>query len=140
VVEQPTHRWIEHTAELELELEAADEAAVFEEAMVALLELWEEHGGLEGAGGPAHTREVALEAPERTALLADWIEELAFVGETKGMIPTRLSRFELHETGLTAAIEGPEGRTPPIVKAVTYHRLEFARDGDRWRARAVLDV
>ena len=29
---------------------------------------------------------------------------------------------------------------PPLVKAVTYHRLAFARSGDGYAARVILDV
>jgi len=40
------------------------------------------------------------------------------------------------EANVRARVADP----PHLVKAVTYHRLAFEAHGERWRARAVLDV
>ena len=39
-----------------------------------------------------------------------------------------------------AEVAGGLGAPPPLVKAVTYHRLEFSAHGAGYRARVVLDV
>jgi SHS2 domain-containing protein len=39
-----------------------------------------------------------------------------------------------------ATVAGFLNEPPPLVKAVTYHRLAFAQAGDGYRARVVLDV
>ena len=60
-------RWVEHTAELELEIEAPSEAAVFEEALIAFAEL-------AGDGGDhAVTHELEVEAEESSMLLVEWL-------------------------------------------------------------------
>ena len=64
------HRWIEHTAELELEIDAATEEGVFVEAAEALRALL----GMRAHGGPA-LRQVEAAAPYRQALLADWLND-----------------------------------------------------------------
>jgi protein archease len=129
------HRWVEHTGELELTLEASDEAEVFAAALAALRELLDD-----GSTGPAERRRVTLRSPERATLLADWIDELVFLAETEDFVAERVDAFELRPDGLDATVLGRRGRPPHLVKAVTYHGLEFAADGDRVRARAVLDV
>ncbi len=41
---------------------------------------------------------------------------------------------------MRARIDGVVGSPRPLLKAVTYHGLEFAPRGDGWRAKLVLDV
>jgi SHS2 domain-containing protein len=41
---------------------------------------------------------------------------------------------------LNATVAGVLGEPPPLVKAVTYHRLAFEPCGQRYLARVVLDV
>ena len=129
------HRWVEHTGELELTLEASDEAGVFADALAALRELLND-----GAGGPSERRRVALRSPERAMLLADWIDELVFLAETEDFVAERVDALELGPDRLDATVVGRRGRPPHLVKAVTYHRLEFERVPEGWRARVVLDV
>ena len=128
------YRWVDHTAELELEIEAPTQAAVFEEALLALREL------LDGDDGEAAVEEVAVRGSDQAALLAEWLAELAFLAETTGLVPARLAALELGEGRLTATVEGRLGAPAHLVKAVTYHRLSLTRGAGGWRATVVLDV
>jgi SHS2 domain-containing protein len=128
-------RWIEHTGELELELEAASERGIFEAGFNAMREVMSTGESRERIDVP-----VSLRGGDRAALLADWLGELAFLGETRGLVPERLVSLALNDEGLSALIEGRAGDPPHLVKGVTYHRLRFERCGDGWRARVVLDV
>ena len=130
-------RWVEHTGELELELEADSERGVFEAAFEAMRELLA--GDAEG-DEPAMRREISLAGEDRAVMLADWIAELAYLAETEGLVPRRLAAFNLTEAGLEALVEGGAEEPPHLVKAVTYHRLALQRAGDGWHATAVLDV
>jgi SHS2 domain-containing protein len=129
------YRWAEHTGELELELEASTERGIFEAGFDAMRELLSGDEDAQRLEVP-----VQVEGRDRAALLADWLGELAFLGETRGLVPDRLSIFELGEDGVRAVIQGWEGTPPHLVKAATYHRLSFERAGAAWRARVVLDV
>jgi SHS2 domain-containing protein len=129
------YRWVEHTAEVELEIEAAGEREVLEEALHALAELL----GIEEAGDEER-RSVAVTAEDRPALLAAWIEELAFLAESEGFVATSLDELDLRAGGLSATVAGTLAEPPPLVKAVTYHRLAFERSGGGYLARVVLDV
>lgn len=128
---------MEHTGELEVEIEAPTERGVFEHGFEAMRELL--RSGLE-EGDPVPPREVSIAAPDRAALLAEWLAELAFLAESEGLVPERLASLVLGEQELRAAIEGRRGRPPHLVKAATYHRLSLERAGDGWRATVVLDV
>lgn len=133
-----SYRWVDHTAELELELEAATEEDVFREALLALAEL------LIGEG-PSHPGttipiEMSLAGSDRALLLADWLDELVFRAETEGVVPQSVERLELGQAGLSAVVAAVRGEPRPLVKGVTHHRLRFDRSPAGYRARLVLDV
>jgi SHS2 domain-containing protein len=128
-------RWVEHTAELELEIEAPTQEAVFGEALAAFAELVG-HGS-----GPRTTRELEVEADEPALLLAEWLSELVYLADAEQFVSERIAAVELGEDRLRATIEGHLGEPRPLVKGVTLHRLEFQPDDTvGWRARVVLDV
>jgi SHS2 domain-containing protein len=129
------YRWVEHTGELELEIAAPTEQAVFEEGFAAMRELLASEREDE-----ARSRRIELTAPDRPALLADWLGELAFLAETEGFVPERLAALELGAATLAAGVEGFRGRPPHLVKSATYHRLTFEPAQGIWRATVVLDV
>jgi SHS2 domain-containing protein len=128
-------RWVEHTAELELEIEAPSQEAVFGEALAAFAEL------VRNGSGQNLTREVELEAGEPALLLAEWLSELVYLADAEQFVPERIAALELGDDRLRATVEGHRGEPRPLVKAVTLHRLDFSRDDTvGWRARVVLDV
>jgi SHS2 domain-containing protein len=128
-------RWVDHTSELELEIEAPSEEAVFSEALVALAELAGD------SRGPPVTRKVEVAADDRALLLVEWLSELVYLSELEELVPERIASLELTEGRLRATVQGHRGRPRHLVKAVTLHRLELTGDDDTgWRARVVLDV
>jgi SHS2 domain-containing protein len=135
---EPSHRWIEHTAELQLELHARSEAAIFGQAVHALRELLEDGEGT--AGGARAERPVEVEATDRGALLAEWLAELVFLAETEGLVPDEARDLVVGEDSVTAVVVGRRSEPRHLVKAVTYHNLELHRDRDGWRGNVVLDV
>ena len=130
--------WAEHVGEVELWVQAGTEAEVFAEALRAMRELLGEGAGTADDAPERH--EVRVKGADRAALLAGFLEELAFLAETEGFVPEALEELALCEGELRAQVRGARGAPPHLVKAVTYHRLAFARQGSGWRARAILDV
>jgi SHS2 domain-containing protein len=129
------YHWVEHTAELELALEGSGEAEIFADALAALRELL-----VDAKDGPLERREIALSSSQRATLLADWLSELVFLAETEDFVPERVIVLDLTPNGLRATVEGYRGEPPHLVKAVTYHKLEFEAAEQGVRARVVLDV
>ena len=129
------YRWVEHTAELQLELEAQTEEELFAVALTAFGELV----GRDDHGSRAQ-HDVSASASDRAALLAEWLGELVFLAETEHFVPERVLSLQLDDSALSASVEGRRGEPAHLVKSVTYHNLELARDGEGWRARVVLDV
>jgi SHS2 domain-containing protein len=136
------YRWLDHTAELELEIEAASEQGVLSDALDALRELLEgEATSLpEDAREPLERRAVHATAGDRPALLAAWLEELLFLSESEGFIPDAVERLSLQDGALGATVVGHVGEPRPLVKAVTYHRLQFEPSERGYRGHVVFDV
>src|SRR6266511_3452858 len=103
------YRWVEHTGELELEVEAESEEGVFAEALAAFAELLDG----EAAGMPL-TRRLRVEGRDRAILLADWLQELVFLAETLWEIPSdarpdmRVPARVFADEELLAAIESDQ--------------------------------
>lgn len=131
------YEWVEHTAELELAIDAPTERQVFADGLAALRELLSDPHTRTSVES---TRVIEAEASDRPALLAQWLEELLFLAETEGFIASALESLDVRERSLHALVAGSAGVPPPLVKAVTYHRLEFRRSASGFVARVVLDV
>jgi SHS2 domain-containing protein len=130
------YRWLDHTSERELWIEDESPKAVLGEAAVALGELLREH-----RRGEPVTHRVSVTAADPPALLAEWLGELVYLAETDGFVPERVVEMDLSDSSLEATVGGQRTTPQTLVKGVTYHRLEFERDGEKaWHARVVLDV
>jgi SHS2 domain-containing protein len=129
-----TYEWREHTAEVELAVEAASRAQVFEEAAEAFgryVEL--------DTGGEATSHRLELNGHDCGTLLVALLEELIYLADTEGFVADA-ARASIAGTRLTVDLVGRRTAVQPIVKAATYHNLTFEHAGAVWRARVVLDV
>lgn len=129
------YSWVDHTAELELRIDAASQEALLADALDAFAELV----GRDAEGAPAR-HEVLVVADDPAARLVEWLEELVFLAETEDFVPERLASVELAGGELRAAVDGRRGRPAHLVKAVTYHGLAVEERADGWHAKVVLDV
>ena len=132
-----SYEWVDHTAEVELRIDADSEEAIFREAFAALAELL---GDANGDDGEPARHEVNLSDGDRAGLLVRWLEEVIFLAETRGFVPEALVALALCDERLSATVAGRSGDPSALVKAVTYHDLELRREHGRWYARVVLDV
>jgi SHS2 domain-containing protein len=128
------YRFVEHTAELELELEAGSAEGVLLEALHAFAELVDGEGG-----GDELERSLAVSASDLPALLAAWLEELLFLSETEQLVPEG-AELRVEGTTVEGVVRGRRGEPRPLVKGITLHRLRFRRRDGVWTGRVVLDV
>lgn len=142
-------RWrtIEHTADLAIEVEAGSLERLFEAGAHGLagVLLGSERGSLGAAWSAASTwRRMVLKAPDREALLVDWLRELLYIQTTEGLLFAAAEIAELQDTELVvqAGFAQPpaSGGVERELKGVTYHDLEISQRGDRWFARVVFDL
>ena len=138
------YRFLDHTADLAVEVTAATREELFGEALRALTDSITPVDRIE----PRVRRRITLEASALDELLLEWLSEAVARFEIDGLL-FRSARVELAESGeilrLTAVVEGEEydpHRHPlkVLIKAVTYHGLEVERQGPGWRARIIFDI
>jgi SHS2 domain-containing protein len=135
---EAAHAFEDHTSEVAIRLEAPSLAALFVEAARALMEL------MGGGPPPAATDppvEIRLHAPDRDALLVDWLNELIFRVETTGALYGEVRVAHVDETNLLAALRGtPAPDLRPLVKAASFHGLRITRHAGGLDATVILDV
>jgi SHS2 domain-containing protein len=129
------YEWADHTAEVELRISADTPSAVFAEALTAFGELVSDE-----PGGEAVEHELWLVAADRASLLVQWLEELVYLADTEGFVPSDAVQLDVGGKELRARVRGRIGMPRPLVKAVTYHDVEFRRQAGAWHAKVVLDV
>ena len=129
-----TYEWRDHTAEVELVIRAPSPADVFREAADAFGRYVE----LDTAGERA-TRTFELSGRDSATLLVAMLEELIYLADTEGFVADD-SRVELSGNELRVELTGRKTNVQPIVKAATYHDLDFRQADGFWEARVILDV
>ena len=132
------HRWVDHTSEVQLEVEAESPAGLAAEAgrALGLLML---RGAPAEVAGPARTLEVS--SVDREALLVDWLNEILFVAETERWVPVEFDVEESSSTHLRITARGvPVAEVPSSVKAATLHGLRVEERDGAWRAEVIFDV
>jgi SHS2 domain-containing protein len=134
------YRWVEHTSEVELALEGDSRREILADALAALAELLGFGDGDARVAGAERRVLTISEAESDDALLVAWLEELVYVAEAEGFVATELVDLQLWPDGLDARVDGVVDEPPPLVKAVTLHRLRFEPQGEGYVARVVLDV
>jgi SHS2 domain-containing protein len=126
--------FVEHTSELEVELEAGSAEGVLLEALRAFAEL------VDGASGAdVEERRIDLSAGDLPALLAAWLDELLFLADAEQLVPEGAD-LSVSGTRVTGVVRARRGEPRPLVKAVTLHRLRLRPENGVWRGRVVLDV
>lgn len=141
------HRFLSHTADLAMAVEAASVEALFADALAGLTDCITE---LERVRAVV-VRRLELAGAELDLLLVDWLGEAVAAFETRGELYGRAAvRIEREARGvrLSAELHGEryDGERHPLkvlVKGVTYHRLRVeAPDAGNalWRARVVFDI
>jgi SHS2 domain-containing protein len=134
----PRHRFVEHTGELEVRLEAADFASLLEEAGRALADVMAEDAGGAPTAQPEH---VEIVAPDRESLLVDWLNELVYRADVNKCVYDDVRVQRANDRKLEATLRGREPRSPKTaVKAATWHRVRVVDTPAGLEATVVLDV
>lgn len=91
------------------------------------------------------SRTVRVEAEDVEALAVDFLTKILVTIQTDRFCVAGVNVRKISETEAEAQLVGESlepGRHEfnTEVKAVTYHQLQIARDGDRWIGRVILDI
>jgi SHS2 domain-containing protein len=91
------------------------------------------------------TRNIRINAEDLEALAVDFLAQVAVTIQTDRFVVASVAVRRISETEVAAEIAGERldpGRHEfhTEVKAVTYHLLHVAREGDGWVGRVILDI
>ena len=135
------YRQIVHTADVAYRIRGDSLAEIYENAAGALVATITDRRCLR----PRETKEIAVEAPDREALLVAWLNHLLYLYDVDGFLGRNFEILELEEERLTARARGEtfdpdrhEGKT--AVKAATYHHLEIRPRDHGWQATIIFDL
>ena len=88
---------------------------------------------------------IRVTAPDREALLVNWLNELIYLFEVKSLLLTRFDITMITDVRLEAVAYGEKVRLAKHelktqVKAATYHMLKIEQNKDGWQAQVIFDV
>jgi SHS2 domain-containing protein len=134
----PSHRFVDHTSEVGLQIRASSFSGLLAEAGRGLARLLLRERPAEAAG---EAREIEVSAHDREALLVDWLNELLFEAEVRLWVALEFEVLEASDTHIRARARGAAVEVPPsIVKAATFHGLQVLETAEGFEAEVILDV
>jgi SHS2 domain-containing protein len=138
-----TYRYLEHTADIGVEVAAPTLPEAFSEAGVALFGIMTDISGFEEKS----SAEFSCSGEDLISLLYSWLEELIYIFDTSGMVMVRIQVEQFSEDPPSIAAVGwgeefdPSRHQPRTgVKAITYHRMEARKEGNQHVLRYFVDI
>jgi SHS2 domain-containing protein len=128
---------VEHTSELTVRLRAPDFAELVAEATRAFMELVPR--GVRERADP-DWRTFTIEAPDRTAALVAWLNEIVYLCEAEQWLPTEVAVG--YGDGVLSVRACGETLSAPFVtvKAATFHRASVREGTEGFEVEVTLDV
>jgi len=138
---RPPYFQLSHTADAAWRIGGESLEDLFANAAAALTATLTDRRYVRGR----EAREVVIEAPDREALLVDWLNHLLYLFDTEGFLARDVRVVSLTDHHLQARVRGEiydPDRHPQktAVKAATYHHLEIIRKNGGWQATVILDL
>ncbi|MGB3561982.1 MAG: archease [Thermoanaerobaculia bacterium] len=139
-----TYRFIEHTADTGLEVEARTLDELFVEALRGMTDCITEVEQVV----PKTRRRLVVQAGDLGRLLVEWLSEVVYLFEVEDLLLSQ-AEVEIKESKegfdleATAAGEPYDPDRHPVkiaLKAVTYHQLKVEQTPDGWQARVIFDI
>jgi SHS2 domain-containing protein len=132
---------IEHTADIGIRARGRSLGELFANAAAGMFSLICEPSQVRAR----ETFPVRIEAEDMETLLVEWLNELLFLHESRGVV---LGRFQVgrvddhHLEGTALGEKLDPGRHILLedIKAVTYHMLRIEQADGSWQATVIFDV
>ena len=139
-----TYRFIEHTADTGLEVEAETLDELFVEALRGMTDCITE---LERVA-PKTRRRIGVRAADLGQLLVEWLSEVVYLFEVEDLlfcqaeveIKQSKEGFDLEATAAGEPYDPDRHPVKIAIKAVTYHQLAVEQTASGWRARVIFDI
>jgi SHS2 domain-containing protein len=139
------YRFLEDRAIADVAFEAEGESLedLFEACAQATFEVMAETKTVEAKD----REEIQLEGDDLEGLLFNWLAELIYLKDLRRAVFSkyeikidRPNGYRLRASVWGEPIDAKRHKVKVDVKAVTYHLLEVKKIGDKWTAKAILDI
>jgi SHS2 domain-containing protein len=133
------HRVVDHTADQILEAWAPTRAGCLEEVVEGFVALF----AATGDAGASSTTTVRLDGADDRRLLLALLDELVYLLDAGGVVPVG---SRVHDRGEEVRVEldlvevSSVEEAGPSPKGVSHSGLALSSDGERWQARALVDI
>ncbi len=135
------HREVDHTADLGFELWAGSLEELYTEGVLAVAELCYDRAAVR----PRQRRRLSVQGPNREERLVRWLHEVYLILESEMWLTAAAVDVSAVDDHIEGVLQGEpfdsvRHTIHTDIKAITYHGLAVAHDGERWRATVVVDV
>jgi SHS2 domain-containing protein len=131
----------DHTADLGLRVRAADLNTLFRDAAVGLFAMIVERVP---ADEPGETLRFRVDGSRLDWLLFDWLNELLFTFESRGLLlhgfEVQVGKERVDAIASAVLFDAGKQRALREVKAITYHGLRVERIERGWIAEVIVDI
>jgi len=134
----PAFELLEHPADVKLRARGADLGELFSNAAAGMMAYL--FGPDIANARPERTETIELVAPDREALLVDFLSELLYRAASEYCAYIDVHPRELGERRIVASAGVVSARALDDIKAITHHELAIRRQADEWEATVVFDI
>ncbi|MFA6001233.1 MAG: archease [Thermoleophilia bacterium] len=132
---------IEHTADVGIRAFGNTEKEAFENAALGMFSLLCDIDSVQ----EIQTYTVEVKAGDRETLLVEWLNELLYLHESRGVLLKSFKVTELAETrlvgyGVGETIDESRHTLEADIKAATYYMLRIQKTQGKWEAEVIFDV
>ncbi len=138
-----TFRYLEHTADVGVEVKAGNLPQAFSEAGIALFGIMTDTDQF----GPQESVEVSASGEDLESLLYSWLEELIYIFDTSNLIIVEIDvkDFSRDPPSIQAAVKGEKFEqarhgSGTEVKAITYHQMKIQETDEQALIRYFVDI
>lgn len=138
------YRFLEHTADIAIEVQSTSLEQVFADSLQALTDSITD---LELVAEQTQER-ITLNATSREQLFIEWLGEAIFLFDTRDLlfrraaveIESSAAGWSLRATAWGEPLSPDYHPVKTAIKAATYHQLRIEPAAGGWRARFILDI
>ena len=136
-----TYRLFDHTADLGIEFFGGSREELFVSAGAGIFDVITNINQVK----TEQTFQINVEGLDLEDLLINWLRELLYLHQVKGMLLCDFHIYEMNDLHLKGSVRGEpfdekRHEIKKEVKAATYHDIEVTENKGRWTARVIFDV
>jgi SHS2 domain-containing protein len=135
------YEFIDHTADLGFIVRAGSRKELYEKTARAVFDIIVDLPTVR----QDVIQPVEVSGDDREQLMVNWLNELLFLYETRGMLFRSFDIKEINDNHLKAECSGESYRAgvhriKKEIKAATYHQILVSEDRDGWTLRIIFDI